>query len=719
MKRNIKEYIKEINEVKTPLALCRKCKKEFYHLDLIMPFYCECKKAMNHKSSKMYHISELYNNLEFKLNSSNSKNKNKNYILMSKQILKKIETLFFPSQLNLFNFSCKCEIEEEPYFLEECLEELTKRVQGLKGNDLPNNTLEFIKALILDINIFVIILKKNLAFKINEINLLNVLYQSKINIKYKFIRIVKEYLHNNKIIENSFDDGLKYELNSRLVQFCLTLPEKNLILLLLQNSLKKNDFELRIYDINNIKGDNYFYARNLIIVDHEKKYDDDYIIKLYRINSEIILVDYLYFKFKIKQHFFSFIEIEYDENDKPINIKKLNKEKYKKINDGNDFFYDLGLLDDNVIIFTTKSEFVFIFKKDEENNFYLDKKICIYPHDIIDEIINSGNFFGINYNNVFVDRDNKQIMIYRDCDVIPDIYSSIRNNYVFIYFYDYDLNLKKIINFEEDSKGLVSRDWFLTILNKEFYIVIYYKKVILISIKYLEIITIYDLDFYEHTVFIPYNSNRIISFSDERNATMYIYKFHRNVIKFVEKKENINKDLVWATSLNDKGDHLLITSMYLNFNINNGGKEISKLFFIRNINNKRNKNIKKDYSMFKTDKNVYLGNYINDNDYYDDDYKREHYCENEACKNWNCYWNNYYNVSGYHFISKKEDRYMKKEKYKNKSKRRYINFRKLKLKEKFKKYNSNKKNLNKYENEDLFEDFECNSYFVDEDDYFD
>ena len=84
---------------------------------------------------------------------------------MSKQILEKIETLFFPSQLNLFNFSCKSEIEEEPYFMEECLEEFTKRVQGLKNDDLPNNTLEFIKALILDINIFVIILKKNLAFK--------------------------------------------------------------------------------------------------------------------------------------------------------------------------------------------------------------------------------------------------------------------------------------------------------------------------------------------------------------------------------------------------------------------------------------------------------------------------------------------------------------------------------------------------------------------------
>ena len=100
MERNIKEFIKEINDVKTPLALCRKCKKELYHLDLIMPFDCECKKAMNHKTPKMYHISELINTLVFKVNSSNKENKNKKYILMSKQILEKIETLFFPSQLN-------------------------------------------------------------------------------------------------------------------------------------------------------------------------------------------------------------------------------------------------------------------------------------------------------------------------------------------------------------------------------------------------------------------------------------------------------------------------------------------------------------------------------------------------------------------------------------------------------------------------------------------
>ena len=124
-------------------------------------------------------------------------------------------------------------------------------------------------------------------------------------------------------------------------------------------------------------------------------------------------------------------------------------------------------------------------------------------------------------------------MIYRDCDMIPNIYSSIYNNYVFIYFYDYDFNLKKIINFEGDSNGPMSESYFLTILNKECYLVSYYKKVFIISIKYLEIVTTYNLDFYEQTVFIPYNSNRIISFSDERNVTMCIYKFNRNEIKFV------------------------------------------------------------------------------------------------------------------------------------------------------------------------------------------
>jgi hypothetical protein len=88
---------------------------------------------------------------------------------------------------------------------------------------------------------------------------------------------------------------LKYELNSKPVTFCLTLPEKNLILLLLKNSRKKNDFELRIYDINNIKCDNYLCAKNLIIVDPEKKYFYKNKIKLYRINPRIILIDYIYY----------------------------------------------------------------------------------------------------------------------------------------------------------------------------------------------------------------------------------------------------------------------------------------------------------------------------------------------------------------------------------------------------------------------------------------
>ena len=57
------------------------------------------------------------------------------------------------------------EIEEEPYFIEECLDEFTKRVQQLENNNISKDILEIIKALILDINIFIIILKKILHLK--------------------------------------------------------------------------------------------------------------------------------------------------------------------------------------------------------------------------------------------------------------------------------------------------------------------------------------------------------------------------------------------------------------------------------------------------------------------------------------------------------------------------------------------------------------------------
>ena len=127
----------------------------------------------------MFHIHELYNKLEFKEENSLGENsKIKYYILISKQILEKIKTLFFPYQKDFFSFSNKIKIEEEPYFIDGCLDELTKRIQKLENNDISKDIIEIIKALILDINIFIIILKKNPSFKVNEINLINVFYNN-------------------------------------------------------------------------------------------------------------------------------------------------------------------------------------------------------------------------------------------------------------------------------------------------------------------------------------------------------------------------------------------------------------------------------------------------------------------------------------------------------------------------------------------------------------
>ena len=88
-------------------------------------------------------------------------------------------------------------------------------------------------------------------------------------------------------------------------------------------------------------------------------------------------------------------------------------------------------------------------------------------------------------------------------------------------------------------------------------------------------------------------------------------------------------------------------------------------------------------------------------------------CNFEDCWCWYSYWNNYYNKYGYNYIYQKEDKHFIKKRYKNKRKRKYINFRNIRKKKKYEKYKSNKNNLNKYENEDIYEDLQENNYYYD------
>ena len=218
----------------------------------------------------------------------------------------------------------------------------------------------------------------------NEINLINVLYKNEINTRNKFIQTLKEYLHNIKNIENSFNDGFKYEFYSKPVQCILPIQEKNIILFLLHNSRNYNDFEFRLYDINNIVDNNYLCLRNFNVSFMGNKKICEYRIKLYNIDSKIILIDYAYTCYGYYHDFESFIfflEIEFDKNNKPIDIKLLSEEKFKDINIIiNDYYIDDldSFNKDSIIIFPHDIGSAFyIFKKVEENYFYLVKKMSI------------------------------------------------------------------------------------------------------------------------------------------------------------------------------------------------------------------------------------------------------------------------------------------------------------------------------------------------------
>ena len=134
------------------------------------------------------------------------------------------------------------------------------------------------------------------------------MYKNKINTRNQFIQTLKEYLFNIKNIENSFDDTFKYEFSSKTVNYFLPIQDKNIILFLMHNSRNNNDFEFRLYDINDIEDNNFLCLRNFNLLIPYYKHYCHYAIKLYNIDSKIILIDY--FSVYYNEHFIYFLEIE-------------------------------------------------------------------------------------------------------------------------------------------------------------------------------------------------------------------------------------------------------------------------------------------------------------------------------------------------------------------------------------------------------------------------
>ena len=676
-----------------------------FFLDLIIPFDCKCHQNKKNKASKIVHISKIYKKLQFLKNSPETENNLNYYIKQAKTIMKLIITLFFPLS-NLLNFSNKYNIEEEPFFIEESLNDFKNKIQKLENNELTNDILKLIKALIFDINVFIIILKKYPSLPISEIDLFDVLSNININSRSKLIRIVKQYISDRKIVENSFDDGFKLRRNSKPINNILPIIEKKMILVLLHNSLDEYNLEFRLYNINEINNNNLLLSQNIFIfIPNNARRKSLSHITLQKINSQIILIKYNIHDIEKEIHRLnlSFLEIEYDENNKPINMQLLTEEKYLNISAIKKNIYDLDCFDENKVICTIKKDNrALVFQKNEENEFYLENEIYIDKAD----------YFRKKYcrkNKVLVDTFNKQIIIFYEMNIHSGHYFGIN-------FYNYDYNLKKVINYENITDNWIDKyNIILKVLDKENYIV-FYGKIFIISAKYLQIITIYNIIFDFDRVFVLNNSKRIFFilknhddhfFIDEKPDTLVIYKFYKNRLLYVGKKNYFNNEVIDIREINEKGDHILVSKRKISFFIR---KRISRIFYIKNINNENNLRIKKDYTMFKNKKEI--GMYTYPINIYNKKYMHCDcdVCEDcEYCSHWYGYWNSYFNKYGWHFIYRKEDRYWNKIKYNNKKKRRYINFRDLKSNNKFRKNKRKKINFNKYELED--EDDELDNYY--------
>ena len=549
--------------------------------------------------------------------------------------------------------------------------------------------MQIVKGLILDINIFIIILKKNSTFVVNGINLLNVLsFRNEIKTKDEFLGLYYRYLQKIKLINNSLDFGFKHEFYTRKISFILPIKEKNIVLILL------NGDELRIYKLNDIKDNNYYVTKDLDII-------HGYAIKLYNIDNKIILIGGKVYSYDTHEfyHHLSFIEIVYDRNNKPIDIKLLDKEKYEDISELYQKAYSFDLLDEEKMIFTDKDNHAYVIQKNKYNNFFLYKTF-----DIVKSYHDSKN-----ENEILCDKYNNNIIIYYKIKI-----NNNKDKYIFN-IYDLDYNPKKIINYKREAEDEFTD--YLKILNKDFYLYFCRKTIFIISSKYLEIVSFYKINDiknrYLYEIFVLNNANRIFICT---NNIFFIYKFYQNELIYVGKKSMNNNDIKDIKEINDKGDHIIVLKTTLDFEF--AEKKIIRLSYIKNTNNENDKIIKKDYSLFKVKSFGFNADYLknfnfdDDDDY--DDYPAD-LCRCHSCYLYYLCLDPHFDVTNQKFIyrEKKEDRHYLKKKYNNKKKRKCINFRILNVKKQYRKYKSNKRKLNKYENEDLEDIYydDCENYF--------
>ena len=508
---------------------CSKCNCEIKEFNLISSNWCDCNINEENNNNpfippKNRHISEIYNFLEFEEQKRTStlkrhekfQKKISNFIEKTNIFLKNLFDTFFESK-GVFNFIAKkVLIDNNNKNEQKIIKKIIDKINNLYTSKIFPETLNKLRIFILDINFFILILKKNPYIS------------KKIIIQNKYIN----YDENNKddliecyysqfqaILECSFcEKNFCYSHNSFLIlwdkKLKQTFPiiERNIILLIY------NDY-IEIYN----------YILKKIVHISKVRIDGKKILK---INPEYLIFFDYYNKL-------NFAKIEYDLIKNPISLYILYNFYYSFRMKS---YLDFDIINENNIV-CIDNRIITIYKI-----FYGN------PQKTYD-ISRTKKIEYEKYNSIIADKKNNLIIIYSSED-----YFYYESNYNLLRIYDLNLVPKKDFAFKDKIIDV-------KILNSDLYGIIFKDTenathlMCLFSSKYLEIVSKHHLSEY----FGPYNnkffekSNKIISFIKGHKI---VYKIFRDEIILDEDKEWMsyiyNPSAFNIVEINEKGDYIII-----------------------------------------------------------------------------------------------------------------------------------------------------------------
>ena len=519
---------------------CSKCKCEINEFNLSLAYWCKCdneKEKIYNKSfipSKNKHLSEIYKKIEYKkypLHKLKVKTENKISIFIKKikAFLKSLIIYKIKPKSNLFNFSNKPYIKETDqkisFFDEEYSEKLVDLVNNINSSNFKPNTLKALKTFILDIHFFILILKKNpLIYK-------KIIFQD-IYTKYPDDLIYDYNIEFQDLLKKYFDKDYNnyYSCNDELVQI-FPIIEKNIILLIYNNYIKM-----------------YNFIFNNFVLTVKAKIGGTKICKINPENLVILDDSRLYFS-----------KIEYDSENNPIKIYYFDSIKLPCA------IIDFDIVNENNIVFIDMFNTIFLLN------------ITYNKNNIIYNISEKGEIFYYNYYNyeydtyILVDKINKQIVLSSEILIEDWHWWNTYNNYnLFIKFYDINLSPKnKEFKFKENRFYICPNDLIrgtkLKYLNSNLYILFFYKKIYLISSKYLEIISEIIINISSN--YLCYNS---IILEKSKNIIL-CSKYEQHLFKLFHNEIILDEKSTWNTCLNgtdynkfniievnEKGDFIII-----------------------------------------------------------------------------------------------------------------------------------------------------------------